>query len=447
MNKHVVLILSLLAVFCWLGAVPRDMCVVEIGTGTWCQYCPGAAMGADDLVENHKRAAIVEYHNGDNYTNDYSNARNTYYGITGFPTAFFDGLNASVGGSHTASMYGNYLPKVNARLNVPSNFTITATGTNNGLVWNVAVTVTKVSADTNTNLKLHGVMTESGIQFAWQGQTHLEFVERTMAPNNLGTDMDFTASATQTVNLTFTALTAWNAANLEFIFFLQNNTSKEVLQGVKYKPQALLNESPVSIQSFDFGTMDIEDIGTQNFIIHNWWTQDMTGEITIDNDNFFVMPVMREAFTVPMLEAAEYTLFFTPSLPGEYNANLTITTDNPAYPSIVIPITATVTSTANEDNHPAALSNCLAAIYPNPCRDAATLHYLLKQPSALTIGIYNVKGELVRNLLSTTQSAGHYQLLWNGRDGFNRSVPPGVYVARLSVNGAPVSAKKLYKLN
>ena len=46
--------------------VNRDKVIVEIGTGTWCTYCPGAAMGADDLgstmiEENVVRAAGVEF--------------------------------------------------------------------------------------------------------------------------------------------------------------------------------------------------------------------------------------------------------------------------------------------------------------------------------------------------------------------------------------------------
>ena len=47
--------------------VDRDKVVVEIATGTWCQYCPGAAMGAEDLLANGKEVAIVEYHGGDEY--------------------------------------------------------------------------------------------------------------------------------------------------------------------------------------------------------------------------------------------------------------------------------------------------------------------------------------------------------------------------------------------
>ena len=32
----------------------RNMVILEIGTGTWCQYCPGASMGAHDLLANGK---------------------------------------------------------------------------------------------------------------------------------------------------------------------------------------------------------------------------------------------------------------------------------------------------------------------------------------------------------------------------------------------------------
>jgi hypothetical protein len=47
-------------------------------------------MGADDLVANGHDVAIIENHNGDSYTNAASNARNSYYGISGYPTAVFD---------------------------------------------------------------------------------------------------------------------------------------------------------------------------------------------------------------------------------------------------------------------------------------------------------------------------------------------------------------------
>ena len=108
--------IALMAVTLVYGqAIQRNMVVQEIGTGTWCQYCPGAAMGADDLIANGCAVAVIEYHNGDAFTNGASNARISYYNITGFPTAFFDGTLNFVGGSNTQSMYPQYLPLYNQR--------------------------------------------------------------------------------------------------------------------------------------------------------------------------------------------------------------------------------------------------------------------------------------------------------------------------------------------
>ena len=45
----------------------RHAVIVEIGTGTWCQYCPGAALGADDLHASASRVGIVEHHDSDPY--------------------------------------------------------------------------------------------------------------------------------------------------------------------------------------------------------------------------------------------------------------------------------------------------------------------------------------------------------------------------------------------
>lgn len=117
MKKILLSLVMIIAVTLAFGqTVPREMVALEIGTGTWCTYCPGAAMGADDLLANGKFVAVVENHNGDPFANNYSNARNSYYNITGYPTARFDGVLSVVGGSHSSSMYNSYLPKYNQRI-------------------------------------------------------------------------------------------------------------------------------------------------------------------------------------------------------------------------------------------------------------------------------------------------------------------------------------------
>ena len=216
--------------------ISRDKVIVEIGTGTWCQYCPGAALGADDLIANGKQVAIIEYHGpsgSDSYANTYSVARNSYYAISGYPTAWFDGGNAVVGGDHTISMYSYYLPKYNQRIAINSYFTITLYGNNTGNNYNIAVVVEKVRNYTGTNPVLQFALTQSNIPYSWQGMSELNYVERLMVPNQNGTALNFSSGNVNVISLTFTKNASWPEDDCELVAFVQNNTTKEVLQGTK----------------------------------------------------------------------------------------------------------------------------------------------------------------------------------------------------------------------
>jgi PKD repeat protein len=246
MKKIITLCAMIMVVSVTFGqAIQRTMVVQEIGTGTWCQYCPGAAMGADDLITNGCQVAVIEYHNGDSFTNSYSDARNAYYGITGFPTAFFDGVLSFVGGSHTASMYSNYLPLYNQRYAIPSPCYMDISGTHTGDVYTVVLSIHKTAAITGTDLRAHLVLTESNISYSWQGQTELNYVERTMVPSDQGTPVSFTSGDMQIIVLTFTKDASWVTANCELVAFLQDNLTKEVLNGNKVALTAL--PAPVSV--------------------------------------------------------------------------------------------------------------------------------------------------------------------------------------------------------
>jgi hypothetical protein len=213
----------------------RDMVLLEIGTGTWCQYCPGAAMGAEDLIDNGFNVAVVEYHQGntDPYQNQPGLDRLIYYGINNFPTAVFDGVQSVSGGSNNQSMFSNYVPIVTASQPINSAFTIEMRGENYGNNYNLLVSVNKMAPFRYDDMTLHVVLTQSHIQYNWQGQTHLEWVERLMIPSSSGSQVNLSGSDTQDFNLSFSKDASWPVQDCELVAFIQNGDNREILQATK----------------------------------------------------------------------------------------------------------------------------------------------------------------------------------------------------------------------
>ncbi|KPJ52922.1 hypothetical protein AMJ39_06540 [candidate division TA06 bacterium DG_24] len=68
---------------------------------------------------------------------------------------------------------------------------------------------------------------------------------------------------------------------------------------------------------------------------------------------------------------------------------------------------------------------------PNPFRAMTTIRYALPDARWVTLSIYDVRGALVRRLISGTVSAGAHQVMWDGRDGRGREVASGIYFYHL----------------
>lgn len=216
------------------GGVDRNLVIVEVATGTWCVYCPGAAMGCDDMHSAGLSVGIIKYHSGDSFETSESNARINYYNIAGFPTAQFDGGNAVAGGSATQSMYPTYLPIYEEAIAIPSLFNLEAVYYNTG-GDNYRIFIDAEMVETypwlNNDIVLQVALTESNIAHNWQNQTELNSVCRDMIPNHNGTTLDFAGNPSQSVVLDFTIPPAYNMQNVEIIVFIQDNDTKQILQG------------------------------------------------------------------------------------------------------------------------------------------------------------------------------------------------------------------------
>lgn len=87
----------------------------------------------------------------------------------------------------------------------------------------------------------------------------------------------------------------------------------------------------------------------------------------------------------------------------------------------------------------------LGHAYPNPFNPSTTITYQIPKNCFVTINIYNLRGNLVNNLVKDTQSAGNYEIVWNGRDRNNQQVSTGVYFYQMITNaGFSKTAKVVF---
>ncbi|PIP54850.1 MAG: hypothetical protein COX07_03120 [Bacteroidetes bacterium CG23_combo_of_CG06-09_8_20_14_all_32_9] len=222
------------------GGVTRNLVLMEGGTGTWCPYCPGAAMGLRDLIEvNNKSAVAIEYHDGDSYANIFSSDRIGYYAIDAFPTMICDGKLRLEGGNATISMYPYYLPMYNERYITPSLHIININIVQDSVDYFTATITIEQTFQYASGWKLHTALTESNIPETWGNQTEVDFACRGMYPDAYGTTLDFSVSDTQTVILNFSTA-GFVKNNCEFITFVQHSSSKEVTQVAKIDMSSIL---------------------------------------------------------------------------------------------------------------------------------------------------------------------------------------------------------------
>jgi flagellar hook assembly protein FlgD len=71
--------------------------------------------------------------------------------------------------------------------------------------------------------------------------------------------------------------------------------------------------------------------------------------------------------------------------------------------------------------------------YPNPFNPSTRIQFRIPETDLVTINIYNIKGQMARQLLNEKVEAGIHQITWDGRDQQNKLLPSGIYFYRLNV--------------
>ena len=76
-------------------------------------------------------------------------------------------------------------------------------------------------------------------------------------------------------------------------------------------------------------------------------------------------------------------------------------------------------------------ATALHSNYPNPFNPETTISYDLKEPAKVQLNVYNLKGQLVRTLVNSEQTAGRHNVVFTARDERGNKLSSGLYFYRL----------------
>ena len=85
----------------------------------------------------------------------------------------------------------------------------------------------------------------------------------------------------------------------------------------------------------------------------------------------------------------------------------------------------------------------LAQNYPNPFNPQTTISFDLQDSGPVNLGIYNLKGQLVRSLVNEHRSAGSHSVIWDGKDEKGASASSGIYLYRIKAGKSILSRKMM----
>ncbi len=83
--------------------------------------------------------------------------------------------------------------------------------------------------------------------------------------------------------------------------------------------------------------------------------------------------------------------------------------------------------------------------YPNPFNPTTTIAFSLPEEGVVRLSVYNIRGQLVKELINESIPRGFHKVVWDGRDNRNSSVSSGLYFVRVDV-GNTSKVKKIMML-
>lgn len=344
------LLLALFLATTATAQVPKGV-IAEDCTATWCTYCPYAYAGLEVMKTRYDANEFTStrlYATSGGLGTAEVNNRINWYGVTGFPTVYFDGGNAVVGGTTYIASGAAYDPIVLGEIAKPSPIAIRINSVDlvqpDGSI-NFDVTVAETMPDIG-NMIIRGYVIENNLSYG--GKSYTDVIRDILPDQALTVSMN---GQVQHVSINFAVDPTWKLNDLWAVVFVQDDDDKSIVQteSTRAKPSyspRFWAKGPRSAVCPGVGPYTFQD-----FAIFNMGT--FTDQITVQTESVSQTPGWLVMLTDGTNDFSSKVLTLAPGQsqilrmkvyangPGFANANVVITSSHLAGWSRRIGYTAT----------------------------------------------------------------------------------------------------------
>lgn len=82
--------------------------------------------------------------------------------------------------------------------------------------------------------------------------------------------------------------------------------------------------------------------------------------------------------------------------------------------------------------------------YPNPFNPNTKIEFNIPQSAQVEVNIFNINGQLVKQLMNEFLEKGYHQSIWNAKNESGEVVASGNYIYQVKVDNKTISKKMLF---
>ena len=182
----------------------------------------------------------------------------------------------------------------------------------------------------------------------------------------------------------------------------------------------------LSEDDIDMGNINIGDKVTAKFNLINFGNLLLNGNIIMPQ-GFTLDKTIN--FSINPFDNVEYEISFIATQNGPVSVNLSFSSNDSFKPLIFLPVKLYV-GPVGDCNPELNFTTNLMGNYPNPFNPETKINFSTQNHQNVQITVYNIRGQVVKNLVNKEFQPGNHSVIWNGTDNNDRNVASGVYFYR-----------------